>query len=280
MRLNVTLVQMAAGPEKGKNVERASEMVEEAARGGAEFVLLPEVFSFVADASLWKDAAETLPGPTSDRLADLARKHRIHLLGGSILERSDDEGKCFNTSVLIGPDGRILAAYRKMHLFRVTLPDGVVFDEIHHTVPGGDMVTADTAMGKVGLTICYDLRFPELYRALTLAGAEIITVPSAFTAFTGEAHWQVLLRARAVENQVFILAPNQVGTSTTGVRFHGHSLVVDPWGTVLAEGGEDEELVTVEIDTARVVEVRNRLGTLGHVRRDLLRRLGETPPDP
>ena len=273
MRLNVTLVQMAAGAEKGKNVERACGMVAEAARGGADFVLLPEVFSFVADASLWRDAAETLPGPTSEKLAAIAREHQIHILGGSILEKRAGENKCSNTSFLIAPTGDVIACYRKMHLFVVTLPDGVVFNEVEHTTPGDDVVAVGTEIGKLGLTICYDLRFPELYRALTLGGAEIITVPSAFTAFTGQAHWKVLLRARAIENQVFILAPNQVGTSVTGIRFHGHSLVVDPWGTVLAEGSEDEELVTVEIDTARVAEVRTRLGALDHIRHDLLKRL-------
>lgn len=275
MKLNVTLVQLSAGPDKGKNVEHACEMVEEAARAGAHFVLLPEVFSFVADASLWQEAAEPIPGPTTDRLAAVARKHRIHLLGGSILELRRDAAKCSNTSFLIGPTGEIVARYRKMHLFKVTLPDGIVFDEIDHGVPGEDIVVVETDFGRLGMTICYDLRFPELYRTLTLRGAQIITVPSAFTAFTGQAHWKVLLRARAIENQVFVLAPNQVGTSVTGVRFHGHSLAVDPWGTVLAEGSQDEELLRVEMDTERVAEVRTRLEVLGHVRDDVLKRLAE-----
>lgn len=276
MIVKVALVQLSAGADKERNVSRACKMVEKAARAGADFVLLPEVFSLVADASLWRDAAEAIPGSTSERLAAVARKHRIHILAGSILERRCSADKCSNTSVLIAPTGDILARYRKMHLFKVALPDGVVFDETDHTAAGDDVVLAETEFGPVGLTICYDLRFGELYRALTLKGAEIITVPSAFTAFTGEAHWKTLLRARAVENQVFILAPNQVGTSSAGVRFHGHSLVVDPWGAVLAEGAQDEEqLVSVEIDTARVAEVRQRLGALDHVRADLLKRLAE-----
>ena len=278
MKLKVTLVQFAAGARKEKNVERASALVEEAAAGGAKFVLLPEVFSFVADASLWREAAEEIPGPTSTRLATLARKHNIHILAGSILERRGNRRKCSNTSFLIAPSGDILARYRKMHLFTVIQPDGVVFDEVHCTLSGDQPAVVETAMGRVGLTICYDLRFPELFRVLTLLGAEMITVPSAFTAFTGEAHWKVLLRARAIENQVFILAANQTGTAVTGIRFHGHSLVVDPWGTVLAEGSEDEELVSAEIDTARVEEVRSRLGALRHVRGDLLKRLYQTRP--
>lgn len=278
MKLTVTLIQLSAGPDKERNLDRACAMVEDAARAGADFVLLPEVFSFVADASLWGEAAEDIPGPTSNRIAALARKHGIHVLAGSILERRSSN-TCSNTSFLVSPTGEILATYRKMHLFTVTLPDGVVFDETHHTTPGDEPVVVETAMGCLGLTICYDLRFPELYRTLTLSGAEIITVPSAFTAFTGEAHWKVLLRARAVENQTFILAPNQVGTAVTGVRFYGHSLIVDPWGAVLAEGAEDEQLVTAEINTDHVAETRRRLAALDHVRDDLLKRLSQVRPE-
>ena len=303
MKLKTALVQMSAGADKEANVAKARGMVERAARKGARFVLLPEVFSFVADASLWREAAETIPGPTSRRLAALARKLRIHLLAGSILESSyvggdpcvpplvvsrssrrkegphmggplqEKRDRCSNTSLLIAPSGRVVGRYRKMHLFTVRLPDGVVFDEIDHTAPGERPAVAKTPFGRVGLTICYDARFPELYRALMLMGADIVTVPSAFTAFTGRAHWEVLLRARAIENQVFVLAPNQVGTSATGVEFYGHSLVVDPWGTVLAEGSEREEIVFAEIDTARIREVRGRLLALRHVRRDILDRL-------
>jgi len=278
VKLNVALIQLQAGADKEKNVEHACRMVEDAVSAGARFVLLPEVFSFVADASLWRDAAEDIPGPTSSRLSALAKKHGIHILAGSILERRPNRRKCSNTSFLIAPEGDILASYRKMHLFTVTQPDGVVFDEVRYTLAGTRPVVARTSMGPVGLAVCYDLRFPELFRLLTLLGSRIITVPSAFTAFTGKAHWKVLLRSRAVENQVFILAPNQTGRAVTGVRFHGHSLVVDPWGTVLAEGSEDEEVLHVTIDTARVDEVRRRLGALGHVRPDLLRRLARVRP--
>lgn len=284
MKLTVGLIQMSAGPDKEANVARACALVERAARRGARFVLLPEVFSFVADASLWREAAETIPGPTSRRLAALAKKLRIHLLAGSILERRRNntgahadappqekaKQRCLNTSLLMAPSGRVVARYSKMHLFTVKLPGGVVFDEIDHTEPGERPVVARTPFARVGLTICYDVRFPELYRALTLRGARVVTVPSAFTAFTGRAHWETLLRARAIENQTFVLAPNQVGTSATGVEFYGHSLVVDPWGTVLAEGGEREEIVTARIDLARVREVRERLLALKHVRKDLL----------
>ncbi len=289
MKLKVALVQMSAGPDKEANVARACRLVERAAAKGARFVLLPEVFSFVADASLWRGAAETVPGPTSRTLAALAKKHRIHILAGSILERHSAaipkrrragghrgpplqrEDRCSNTSLLFSPGGRIVGRYRKMHLFTVKLPDGVIFDEVDYTHPGERPAVARTPFGRVGMTICYDARFPELYRALMLKGAELVTVPSAFTSFTGRAHWEVLLRSRAIENQVFILAPNQVGRSATGVEFYGHSLVVDPWGTVLAEGsGTKEELVFADIDTVCVREVRKRLLALRHVRKDLL----------
>jgi len=275
MKIKVALVQLEAGADKARNVAHACELVASAASAGADFVLLPEVFSLVADASLWPGAAEAIPGPTTERLAEIARKHRVHVLGGSIIERSDAPERCANTSFLLDSAGTLLATYRKMHLFKVTLPDGVVFDEIEYTAPGADPVVAETSFGRVGMTVCYDVRFPELYRTLTLSGASIVTVPSAFTAFTGEAHWKVLVRARAIENQTFVLAPNQVGTSVSGVRFHGHSLIVDPWGTVLAEGAEDEEIVTAEINTGRVAEVRARLGALDHIRDDLLRKLSE-----
>lgn len=276
MILKVTLVQLSAGPGKAENLAHACALVEESASLGAGFVLLPEVFTFVADASMWRTAAETIPGPITDRLSELARRRGIWILAGSLLEVLPGEDRCANTSTLINPRGEIAARYSKMHLFSVKLPDGGVFDEIDHTRPGERLVVAETDFGRVGMTICYDVRFPELFRALTLRGATFITVPSAFTAFTGQAHWKVLLRARAIENQVFVLAPNQVGSSATGVCFHGHSMVVDPWGTVVAEAGEAEELLTVELDTARVAEVRNRLASLQHVRADVLDELARS----
>lgn len=281
MKVNVTLVQMSAGADREANVDRACEFVGRAADDGADFVLLPEVFSFVADASHWRAAAEPIPGPTTERLAAIARDRQIHILGGSIIEELpgnelSGQERCANTSFLIGPTGDLIATYRKMHLFSVTLPDGVTFDETDYTVPGERPVIASTGMGPVGMTICYDLRFPELYRALMILGAGIVTVPSAFTAFTGKAHWKELLRARAIENQQFMLAPNQVGTAMTGVESYGHSMVVDPWGTVLAEAGEEEGLLAVEIDTDRIDEVRKRLPALDHVREDLLDGLSQT----
>ena len=275
MRFTVALVQTSAGADKVENLSAAEGLIETALKQGAKVVSLPEVFDFVGDASLWSANAEPLDGPTCTRLSMLARQHRIHLLAGSILEKSTDPKRIHNTSVFFGPDGKRLAVYRKMHLFDVTLPDGVVFSEVEHTVPGESVVTVRTELGRFGLSICYDLRFPELYRAMMLKGVDFVFAPSAFTAFTGRAHWRLLIRARAVENQVFMLAANQVGRAATGVEFHGHSLVVDPWGDVLAEGGDEPGVVVAEVDTEVLRRVRSRITALSGVRGDLLRKLGE-----
>ena len=273
MRFTVALVQISAGPDKAENVSVAERFIVEAVSAGARLVALPEVFNFVGDASLWTTNAETLDGPTCTKLSELAAEHNIYLLGGSLLESSDDPDRVRNTSVLFGPDGTMLAAYRKMHLFSVTLPDGVVFSEVDHTIPGDSVVTVNTELGRFGMSVCYDLRFPELYRAMMLRGVDLVFAPSAFTTFTGEDHWKVLLRARAIENQVFMLAPNQVGRAATGVEFYGHSMVVDPWGDVLAEGGTAPELVFAEIDTDCLDRTRKRVTALASVRDDLLLKL-------
>lgn len=273
MRFKVALIQSSAGSDRSENLARAEALISESARAGARVVALPEVFNFVGDASLWIRNAETLQGPTISSLSRLAARFNVFLLAGSIMETSDQPGKIFNTSVFLGPDGNVLAAYRKMHLFDVTLPDGVVFSEVDHTIPGKDVVSVATPLGRFGLTICYDLRFPELYRALMLRGVDFVFVPSAFTAFTGQYHWEVLLRARAIENQVFMLAPNQVGRAVTGVEFYGHSMIVDPWGEVLVRGSNAPELVVAEVDTDVLQSVRRRITSLAKVREDLLRGL-------
>jgi len=272
----VALAQMSVGSDRDENLSAAESVITQAVKGGAKLVALPEVFQFVGDASLWIANAETLEGPTCSKMSELARKHGIYLLAGSFLEQSEEPRRVRNTSVFYGPDGSRLAVYRKMHLFEVTLPDGVVFSEVDHTVAGDEVVTVETELGRFGLSICYDLRFPELYRAMMLRGVDIVLAPSAFTAFTGKDHWKLLLRARAVENQVYMLAPNQAGRAVTGVEFYGHSLVVDPWGDVLAEGDDGPALVTAEIDVGHVADIRRRLTALKRVRRDLIKKLSET----
>lgn len=279
MRFKAALVQMSAGTEKDRNVDAAERHVREAAEGGARVVVLPEVFNYVGDAAHWPAQAESLDGPTLSRMAKLAAEHRVYLLAGSILERTARGKRIHNTSVFFGPDGSRLGVYRKMHLFDVTLPDGVVFSEVEHTEPGRDVITVSTDLGVFGQSICYDLRFPELYRLMMLARTDFVFVPSAFTAFTGQAHWQVLLRARAIENQTYVLAANQTGLAATGVAFHGHSMIVDPWGEVLVEAGEDQGVVVAEIDAERITQVRQRIAALNHVRADLLGQLGKGHED-
>jgi predicted amidohydrolase len=260
-------VQMESGPDLRANLERARVLTRRATKLGASLVVLPEVFAW---RGLRQDEAahvSPIPGPVSDFLGALAAELGITLVGGSFLERSERAGLSYNTSLLVDPSGAIRATYRKMHLFDVDLPGRVTVRESDARIPGTDVVTAATDLGTIGLSICYDLRFPELYRRLTRAGATAVTVPAAFTAYTGAAHWEALLRARAIENQVYVIAPNQSGKSPHGFPDYGHSMIVDPWGTVVARAsGEGEAVVTAEIDADLLARVRREMPCLSHTR--------------
>lgn len=262
---------MACGAERAANLERATELVHRAADGdggadntggGAELVALPELFASLASGATMREQAEPLDGPTSRWASALARELRIWLLAGSFVER-DDDGHFFNTSCLFDPTGERVAAYRKVHLFDVDVP-GAGIHESELFAAGDDVAVAPLGADHVlGLTVCYDLRFPELYRIETLRGATVITVPSAFTAATGPHHWEVLVRARAIENQVFVIAPGQCGTSPDGVGRHGHSLIVDPWGRVCTEAdGVAETVISAECDLAEVHRTRAAVPSL------------------
>jgi len=238
--------------------------VRAAAAAGAELVALPEKWNLLAGGEVLLAGAEPLDGPSLSAARAWAQELGIHLLAGSISERT--EGKAFNTSVLIGPAGADLGVYRKIHLFDVDA-GGVSYRESEHEQPGAELVTA--AVGEVliaGMSVCYDLRFPELYRILALRGALLITVPSAFTAATGRDHWEVLLRARAIENQVFLLAPNQVGSAPPHYESFGHSAIVDPWGTVLAMASEGEGFVAADLDLGAQERTRESLPSLANRR--------------
>jgi len=202
-------IQMATSNDKAANLEKAEHLIRLAAARGAKLVGLPEVFNWRGKRSDEAEAAEGLDGATLTLMGRLARELEIHLLAGSITEHAPGEEKRYNTSVLLGPDGKRLAVYRKIHLFDVDLPGRVTIRESDGKIPGGEVVTAATPLGTVGLTVCYDLRFPELYRRLVFAGARILTIPSAFTFPTGEAHWEVLIRARAIENQCYVVVRTQ-----------------------------------------------------------------------
>jgi predicted amidohydrolase len=199
-------------------------------------------------------------------MSGLARELKIHLLAGSITEHAPGQAKNYNTSVLISPKGEYLAVYRKIHLFDVDLPGRVTMRESDAKLAGSEVVSAETAQGIVGLSVCYDLRFPELYRRLAFAGARILTIPSAFTFPTGEAHWDVLIRARAIENQCYVIAPAQFGPNVHGFSDYGNSMIVDPWGRVLARAADMEGVVVAPIDLDYLERVRRELPSLAHAR--------------
>lgn len=268
MRLLAAACQMRSTGDGAGNLRQAEELVRAAAARGATFVATPENTNYLGPHGEKVRLAETLDGPTCLLFSRLARELSIHLLLGSFNEKSPAEGCCFNTSVLFGPDGSRLAAYRKIHLFDVDVPGGVSFRESATVAPGTDVVVAETAFGAVGLSICYDLRFGELYRALIARGASLLTVPSAFTAVTGRAHWEVLVRARAIESQAFVVAPGQHGEhGDAGLReSHGHSMIVDPWGRILAEAADGIGIAMADLDLAEVARVRAAIPIATHRR--------------
>ncbi|HXX32290.1 MAG TPA: carbon-nitrogen hydrolase family protein [Myxococcaceae bacterium] len=262
----VAAVQMASGADKARNLAAAERLVRLAVGRGAALVGLPENVAWMGPEDERTSAAEPLDGPTLAHFAALARSLGIHLLAGSILETGAPGGRLYNTSVLFGPSGERLAVYRKIHLFDVEVGDGQTYRESAAVAPGQEVVTAETPLGTLGLSVCYDLRFPELYRALSARGAVILTVPSAFTLMTGKDHWEVLLRARAIENQAYVLAPAQGGRHPGDRLTYGHALVADPWGLVVARASEGECIAVAEVDPGLVERVRARLPALRHRR--------------
>jgi predicted amidohydrolase len=261
--LRAAAVQLNSTNDKARNLETAERLVRAAAADGAELVALPEKWSLLAGGEELLAGAEPLDGPTLSAAREWARELGIHLLAGSISEQAGK--KAFNTSVLIGPDGADLAVYRKIHMFDVDV-DGVAYRESEHEEPGSEIVTAPLGELIAGLTVCYDLRFPELYRILAVRGARLIAVPSAFTLATGRDHWEVLLRARAIENQVFILAPNQIGEAPPHFSSYGHSAIVDSWGTVLVTAPDEECFVAADLDISAQERVRESLPSLANRR--------------
>ncbi len=261
-------VQLTSTSDHERNWEEARVFVRQAASQGARFIVTPENTNFLGPHEEKVRRAETLDGKTCTRFAKLAAECESSLLLGSFNERSDEPDRCYNTSVLFSPQGRQVAVYRKMHLFDIDLSEDVSFQESATIKPGEEVVVADAEFGKLGLSICYDLRFPELYRKLTDAGAELLCVPSAFTWTTGRAHWELLLRARAVENQCFVVAAAQCGKhDDQGLRASwGHSVIIDPWGEILGMAGEDPGVVTAEIDLGKLAEVRRAMPVADHRR--------------
>lgn len=268
--MRVAAVQMHCSADRTDNFTRAAALVAQAAARGADLVVLPELFASLGRNADMRAAAEPLHGPTVAWASALAREHNCSILAGSFVERHGDQ--LFNTSCLLDAAGSLVAHYRKVHLFDVDV-EGATSRESDTFSAGDDAVVATLTDGtKLGLTICYDLRFPELFRIETLRGAQVIAVPSAFTAATGAEHWELLVRARALENQVAVIAAAQWGTSPDGVERHGHALIVDAWGTVRAEApGEGDAVIVAEIDLDANEQVRRRLPSLANRRPDAYR---------
>lgn len=247
--MTVAAIQMSSTPNKEENLETAEHLTRSAASSGAELVALPELWSCHGLEKVYKENAEPVPGPTTRILGGLARELGVYVLGGSILEGDLTSRKLHNTSTFFGPDGKMSAVYRKIHLFDVKAPDREYLES--KTIdPGTEIVTAKAGAATLGLSVCYDVRFPELYRLLALRGAEVLAVPAAFTLQTGKDHWDLLLRARAVENQAFVVAPAQWGRKADGRWTYGRSMIVDPWGTVLAQSPDRDgyALATLDLD--------------------------------
>jgi deaminated glutathione amidase len=278
--MRVGAIQTTAGPDPEANLDRAATLVRQAARAGAGLVVLPEYFSVAGHPTFLRAHAEPLDGPTARWGSELAEECRIHLVAGSFPERpaagTGTGDRLYNTSCLFGPDGAVNAVYRKLHLFDVALPDATVCESAT-MAPGDALVVVPLEAPPdpdglpspvLGLSICYDLRFPEPYRIMTLLGATVMAVPAAFTAVTGPDHWELLLRARALENEVFVIGAGQVGSLPPGMPpCHGHTMIVDPWGTVVAECTQNEPgVVLADLDMARLHQVRSELPVLAHRR--------------
>jgi predicted amidohydrolase len=263
-RLKVALVQLDAGSDPEANIQEATRLADQAAAEGARLIALPEYLQYRGSDDGYRASAQPIPGPFSDAFAAVAKARKVWILAGSLAE-SGPEGRPYNTSALIDPTGTIAATYRKIHLFDIALEDGPSDRESERVTAGDRAVVVDLDDTKLGLSICYDLRFPELYRALAGAGAEVFAVPANFLERTGRDHWEVLLRARAIENGAYVIAPAQIGSSS-GVAAHGRSMVIDPWGTILAQAADEVAIIHAELDLERVASIRRQIPVLANRR--------------
>ncbi len=266
-QIRVACVQMRSGTDVAENIAAASSLVREAAAGGAQLIVTPEMTTLLdrTPGASWEKSVAEAADPGLAAFRALAKELGITLLIGSLAIRSS-EGKCANRSFLIAPDGAVIARYDKIHMFDVQLNAGNIYRESDSYAAGGEAVVVDLPAGRLGMTVCYDVRFPDLFRQLAVAGAQVIAVPAAFTKITGEAHWHILLRARAIETGCYIIAPAQGGKHQDGRETYGHSLIIDPWGKILAEGGTEPGLVSATLDLSKVDEVRGKIPSLRHVR--------------
>jgi predicted amidohydrolase len=252
-----------------ENISTCLDLVRQAAAAGAELIVLPEAIDYLGDKEGVPAIKTDIPGPVSDRFAAVARELGIWLLAGSIHENILDGDRTYNTSVLFDRSGEEVARYRKLHLYDVQIPGRVDALESASIAPGHDIVTADVEGHKAGLTICYDIRFPELYRELAIRGAEIVFLPAAFMLFTGKDHWEPLIRARAIENQCFMLAAGQQGMDKNGRATYGRSMIVDPWGTILATAQDGNGFAIADLDFDRLAKIRSELPSLANRRKEV-----------
>lgn len=259
--MRVAAVQLISTAERSRNLEMASKLIALAANDGARLIVLPEMFNVLGEADVLRAGTESLDGPSLHWAGEQARQHEVWLVAGSIMERVAGQERIFNTSCLFDPAGERRAIYRKIHLFDCDVP-GVSYHESATVMPGCDIVSAEADGVPLGLSICFDLRFPELFRILALDGVRVIVLASAFTERTGRDHWEVLVRARAIENQVFLIAANQVGASTPKLRWFGRSMIVDPWGVVLAQAPDRECYIIADLDFAEQDRIRAQLPSL------------------
>ncbi len=263
-RLRVACVQLNSGTVKADNIDKAARLVARAAATGADVVVLPEKWNAIGSADTLRANAEPLAGGESvEAMAAWARDHAITLVGGSITELREGREKLSNTCPVFDPSGELVAVYRKIHMFDVEV-GGHVYRESEAEEPGEETLVCEPEGWRVGLSVCYDLRFPELYRILALDGAELVTLPAAFTLYTGKDHWELLLRARAVENQVYVAAANEWGTHEGGKASYGRSMIIDPWGVVLAQAGDEDTVIAAEIDRAHLERIRRSLPSLAN----------------
>ena len=275
--MRAAAVQLSSTPDRDRNLEAADRLTRAAAAQGAELVVLPEKWPVLGTPEQTAAGAEPLDGPALSWARGAARELGIDLVAGSLAERVEGAERGANTSVHIGPDGDDRAVYRKIHMFDVEI-GGRTYRESEHEAPGDEIVASTLANGEgLGLTICYDLRFPELYRILAVGGASVITVPAAFTETTTRDHWEVLLRARAIEDQCFVIAANQVGEPAPGIRTGGRSMIVNPWGLVLAQAPDFETVILADLDFDRLRGIRRKLPSLANRQAGAYRWPAEVP---
>ncbi len=265
--ITVAAVQMTANEDKERNIEVAVGIVDKAIEKGAELIVLPEMFHCYGDSKIMVDEAEPVPGHTTDVLAKKAREHGVYIICG-IYEKTEDQ-KAYNTSVAIGPDGNIIGTYSKTHLFDIDVPGSITYLESDSVSQGRKITNVDIKDFKCGIAVCYDLRFPELFRIMALEGASVVVVCSAFTHATGKAHWDALVKARAIENQTFLIAANQIGKHPNNITSHGNSIILDPWGRELARAKEEDDLIMAKLDFDLLKKVREDMPLFKQRRTDL-----------